>query len=47
MENLIDTDDKLPGDIIFKNVMILIACLVKGSNKFYPQLCLENTLYDK
>ena len=35
---LIDTDDKLPDDITFKNAMILMTCIIKDSDKFYPQL---------
>ena len=33
---LIKTDNKLPGDVTFKNVVILIACVIKG--KFHPKL---------
>ena len=43
---LLDTDDKLPDDIIFKNV-ILMACVIKNGDKFYPQLFLEKALYDE
>ena len=32
---LIETDDKLPDDIIFKNVVILITCVIKDGPKFY------------
>ena len=32
---LIDADDKLPDDT-FKNVVILMACIIKDQNKFYP-----------
>ena len=41
---LIDTHDKLSDDIIFKNVAILITCIIKDSDKFYPQLYLEEAL---
>ena len=34
---LIETDDKLPGDITLKNVAILMACVIKDDGKFYPQ----------
>ena len=32
---LIEADDKLPDDITFKNVAILITCVTKDDNKFY------------
>ena len=32
---LIYADDKLPDDT-FKNVVILMACIIKDQNKFYP-----------
>ena len=32
---LIDADDKLPDDT-FKNVVILMACITKDQNRFYP-----------
>ena len=38
---LIDTDDKLPDDTSFKNVVILIICVIKGGGKFYLQVILE------
>ena len=41
---LIDTDDKLPGYIAFKNIVILITRIIKGDDKFYPQIFLEKTL---
>ena len=28
-KTLIDTDDKLPDDITFKNVVIIITCIIK------------------
>ena len=37
---LIDTYDKLPDYITFKNV-ILMTCAIKGDVKFYPQRFLE------
>ena len=44
---LIDTDDKLPDDITFKNVAVLMTCVIKDVNKFYPQIFSEETLYVK
>ena len=41
---LIETDDKLPNDITFKNGVILVTCVIKGVSKFYPQLFLEKAL---
>ena len=40
-EILIVIDDRLPEDIIFKNFVILITCILHGYGKFYPQLFLE------
>ena len=40
----IDTDDKQLGDITFKNVAILITCVLKDDGKFYPRLFLEEAL---
>ena len=44
---LIDTDDKLPHNITLKNAVILTTCVIKDSDKFYPQLFLEEALYDE
>ena len=44
---LIDTDDKFPDDTIFKNVVILIMCVINGGGKFYLQVILEEALYDE
>ena len=41
---LIDTDDQLPDDITFKNVVILMTCVIKDDGKFYPQLFLERSI---
>ena len=30
--------DTLPDDINFKNVVILMTCVIKDDNKFYPAL---------
>ena len=38
-KNLIDTDD-FPDDITLKDVVILITCVTKYGDKFYPQLFL-------
>ena len=37
---LIDTDDRLADEITLKNIMILIPCVIKNGDKFYPQLLL-------
>ena len=44
---LSDSDDKLPDDITFKNVVILMICVIKDDDKFYPQLFLEEALFLK
>ena len=41
---LIDKDDKLPDDINFKNVVILITCVMRYDSKFYPQIFLKEAL---
>ena len=33
---LIDADVMLPVDITFKNVAILMSCVIEEDNKFYP-----------
>ena len=38
---LIGAHDKLQNDITWKNVVILIACVIKDDNKLYPQLFLQ------
>ena len=38
---LIETDDKLPHYITFKNFVILVTCVIKDGGKFYLQLFLE------
>ena len=43
----IDADDKLSNDIIFKNIVILITCVITDDNKFYLQLLLEEALFVK
>ena len=44
---LIDTDDKLPDYITFKNVVILITYVIKDDAKFYTQIFLEEALYNE
>ena len=44
---LIDRDDKLPDDTTLKNDMILMTGVFKDCDKFYPQLFLEESLYDQ
>ena len=41
---LIDMDDQLLDDITFKNVVILMTCVIKDDGKFYPQLFLERNI---
>ena len=35
---LIETDEKLPNNVTFKNVVILITRVIKDDDKFYPQI---------
>ena len=44
---LIDTDDKLQNDITLKNDLILITCVIKDGDKFYPQLFSEEALHNE
>ena len=44
---LIETDGKLPDDITIKNFVILITWIIKDDGNFYPQLFLEETLYNE
>ena len=44
---MIDTDEKLPVDITFYKVVILMPCVIKDDGKFYPQLFLDHELYDE
>ena len=44
---IIDTDDKLPKNIILKDVFILITCVLKSDGKYYPQIFLEEALQDE
>ena len=43
----IDTGDKFPDYITLKNVVILITFIIKDHGKFYPQIFLEEALYNK
>ena len=43
---LIDTDDKLPDNITFKTIAILMIRVI-NRNKCYPHLFLEYELYDE
>ena len=43
----IDTDDKLIANVTSKTAVKIMACVVKYCNKYYPQLFLEEALYDK
>lgn len=40
----IETDDKLPGDLTLKTVLILITCFIKDADKFNPKIFLEEVL---
>ena len=42
-----DTVDKLPDYITFKNVLILITCINKDDEKFYPQIPLEEAWHNE
>ena len=44
---LVHTDDKLPDVITLKIVLIIMTCVIKNGDKFYPQLFLEEALYDE
>ena len=44
---LIDAYDKLRDDITLKNDVILIRCIIKDDDKFYPKITLEEALYVK
>ena len=38
---MLETENKLPDDTTLKNVVVLITCVTKNGDKFYPQLFLE------
>ena len=44
---LIDTVDKFPDNISLKNFVLLITCVIKDDGEFYPQIFLEEELYQK
>ena len=44
---LIDIDDEFPDDITLKNAVILMRCVIKNGDKFYPQLFSEEKLYEE
>ena len=44
---MIEIDDKFPDDITFKNVLIVMVCIIKDSDKFYRQQFWEEVLYDE
>ena len=37
----------MTDDVTFKNVVILITCVINDGNKLYPKLSLDESLYDK
>ena len=43
-KKLIDTDNKLADKITLKNIVILISCVIKDDDNFYPKLFLEEAL---
>ena len=43
----VNIDDKLPDYIALKSVVILIICDIKDDAKFYPQIFLEEALYNE
>ena len=46
-KTLVDTDDKFPDNVIVKNVVILMKCVIKDDGKFHPQLSFEEALFLK
>ena len=44
---LIGTYGKLPDGISFKKIVILMASVIKDDKSLYPQLFLEEALYDE
>ena len=44
---LIKTDNRLPEYITLKHVVVLITCHVKDDDKFYPEVILEEALYNE
>lgn len=44
---MINTDDKLSDDIIFKRAAILMTCAIKDATKSHPELFLYHALYEE
>ena len=44
---LIKTNNRLPEYITLKHVVVLITCHVKDDDKFYPEVILEEALYNE
>ena len=44
---MIKTDNRLPEYITLKHVVVLITCHVKDDDKFYPEVILEEALYNE
>ena len=44
---MFDVDRKFPDYITLKNVVILIRCAIKDNAKLYPQIFLEEALYNE
>ena len=44
---LVDRDEKFQDYINLKNIVILITCIIKNDSKFYPQIILEEALYNE
>ena len=47
LDILIYKGDKLANYVTLKNVAILIACIIKCCGKFYSQIFLEESFYNK
>ena len=43
---LIETDNKFPDKITFRNIVKLMTCVIIDDDKFYPQLFLEEALLE-
>ena len=43
---LIETDGNLADDVTLKSVVILITCVMKNGDKFYPQIFLEEAFVE-
>ena len=44
---LVVADDKFPDNSTLKNVVILIICVIKDGDKFYPQIFQKKHQYHK